>query len=80
MLKQAVNVFRISELRNRILFTLGVVAIFRLGYYLPIPGTNPAHFAAWIDATKASVGYLGFISAITGSSMQPFLLSLGIIP
>ncbi len=80
MLKQAINAFRISELRNRILFTLGVVAIFRFGYYLPIPGTNPAHFAAWIESTRQMGGYLGFISSITGSSMQPFLFSLGIMP
>lgn len=81
MLKQAVNVFRIPELRNRILFTLGVVAIFRFGFYLPIPGTNPEYLAAAIDATtRGATGYLGFISAITGSSMQPFLFSLGIMP
>lgn len=81
MLKQAVNVFRIPELRNRILFTLGVVAIFRFGFYLPIPGTNPEYLAAARDAaTQVGGGYIGFISAITGSSMQPFLFSLGIMP
>jgi preprotein translocase subunit SecY len=34
--------FRVPELRQRILFTLGMLAIFRLGAHIPVPGINPA--------------------------------------
>ncbi len=84
MIRQVVNVFRIDELRKKILFTLGALAVYRFGFYLPIPGTSASHLAEFIKQTgqlgEGGGGYLGFISAITGGSMQPFVFSLGIMP
>ena len=40
-----------TELRNRLLFTLGALIVFRLGTFLPIPGINPTSLFKWILAT-----------------------------
>ena len=84
MIRQVVNIFSIPELRKKILFTLGALAIFRLGSYVPIPGTNPAYLADILSRTGQLEGagsYLGFISAITGGRMNvPVLFCLGIMP
>ena len=83
MIRKIINIFRIAELRKKILFTLGAIVIFRLGSYTPIPGTNWGHLQRVMEQTgsiEGGGGYLGFISAITGGSMQPFLFCLGIMP
>ncbi len=40
MFQTLINVFRIPELRNKILFTLAMLAVFRIGHWIPIPGAN----------------------------------------
>lgn len=83
MIQKILNIFRIPELRKKILFTLGAIAIFRLGSYTPIPGTNWDHLFRVMKLSGSldpGAGYLGFISAITGGTMQPFLFCLGIMP
>jgi preprotein translocase subunit SecY len=83
MIRQAVNIFSIPELRKKVLFTLGAIVIYRLGSYMPIPGTSTAYLQQIISQTNsvdASGGYLGFIAAITGGSMHPFLFCLGVMP
>jgi preprotein translocase subunit SecY len=78
-----INVFRIPELRRKILFTLMIIAIFRLGCYIPIPGTSIAYLGQLAEkaAGEGGVGgYLDFIAIITGGRMQPFLFALGIMP
>ena len=46
MFKTLINVFRIPELRNKMLFTLFMLMIYRIGYHIPIPGVDQANFAA----------------------------------
>jgi len=80
-----VNVFKIPELRRKILFTILIIAVYRLGMYMPIPGTDPAlltRLAAQEETAEATGlgGYLNFIARITGGSFGPFLFSLGIMP
>ena len=54
MLKGITNAFRIPELRNKILFTLGILAIYRFGAYLPVPGVP---FRAMLEAySNAAAG------------------------
>ncbi len=83
MIRQAVNIFSIPELRKKVLFTLLAIVIYRLGSYIPIPGTSTAFLQQIISqsgSVDASGGYLGFIAAITGGSMYPFLFCLGVMP
>lgn len=80
MIGKILNIFRIPELRKKILFTIGAIAVFRLGAMTPIPGTSWNYLKDITGPAGAGGGYLGFISAITGGSMQPFLFCLGIMP
>jgi preprotein translocase subunit SecY len=82
-----VNIFKIPELRRKILFTLLVLAAYRLGMYIPIPGTDAGYLHALVSQEQAGMGgggglrdYLNFIARITGGSFQPFLFALGIMP
>src|SRR6185503_13046088 len=45
MFKTLINVFRIPELRNKVLFTLFMLMIYRIGYHVPIPGVDQGAFA-----------------------------------
>ena len=40
MLQAVFNIFRIPELRNRVLFTLGILVVYRMGFWIPIPGID----------------------------------------
>jgi preprotein translocase subunit SecY len=83
MIGKILNIFRIPELRKKILFTIGAIVVFRLGAMTPIPGTSWNYLQSIMEqsgSSDAAGGYLGFISAITGGSMQPFLFCLGIMP
>jgi preprotein translocase subunit SecY len=40
MLEKFLNIFRIPDLRKRVLFTLGILAVYRLGAWIPTPGVN----------------------------------------
>jgi len=83
-----VNVFKIPDLRRKILFTILIIAVYRVGMYMPIPGTHPEYLNALVAAEEEAGagggaglgGYLNFIARITGGSFGPFLFSLGIMP
>ena len=40
MLSTFLNIFKIPELRNKIMFTLGMLVIYRIGFYVPVPGVD----------------------------------------
>ena len=44
MFKTLVNIFRVPELRNKVLFTLMLLAIYRIGYHVPLPGVDQTQF------------------------------------
>jgi len=84
-----INVFKIPELRRKILFTVLILAVYRTGMFLPIPGTSPAYLESLVAQEQSTSGfesggglggYLSFIARITGGSFGPFLFSLGIMP
>ena len=71
------NAWAIEELRRKILYTLLILFIVRLGCYIPIPGVDVAFVAEQIGAS----GILGFMSMITGGALGNFtLFALGIGP
>ena len=87
MIASLVNIFKIPELRRKILFTLLIIVAYRMGMYIPIPGTDPGYLEQLLSADSQLGGgggglgdYLAFIARITGGSFQPFLFCLGIMP
>jgi len=87
VIESLINVFKIPELRRKILFTVLIIFMYRLGTYLPIPGTDGQYLVNLIAREQAETGsgggigeYLKFIAKITGGSFQPFLFALGIMP
>src|SRR6185503_13771499 len=76
------NIFKIPELRTRILWTFGLLIVYRLGSHIPLPGVNPAAVAAWNDQMQREGGDLfGLIQVFTGGAIGNLaLFSLGIMP
>ena len=72
------NSWKIDELRSRILFTLAMVAVFRLGCQIPTPGVNPDEVAKLFEGQQ---GVLGFLNMFSGGALERFsVFSLGIAP
>jgi preprotein translocase subunit SecY len=78
VLRAFVNAFKIPDLRKKILFTLGMIAIFRLGSYIPVPGIDVARLA---DLQNAQGGATQFIDLFSGGALTRFaVFALGIMP
>ena len=68
-----------TELRNRLLFTLGVLIIFRLGTFLPIPGINPIALQQFFE--QQSSGILGVFDTFSGGALGRMgIFALGVMP
>ena len=79
------NIFRIPELRRKILFTLGLLCIYRIGFAVPLPGVDQTAFAEAMKRTAEGGGAVGqmlnYFSVFTGGSLQKStLFGLGIMP
>ena len=73
------NVFRVPDLRNRILFTLGMLAIYRLGGHIPTPGVDALRFEEFVKQNAGS--FLGFIDLFSGGTFRRLtIFALGIMP
>ena len=85
MLNALINVFRIPDLRNRVLFTLGVLIIYRIGFWVPLAGVDQIALAeAAQTATDDASGFgkvLVYASIFSGGSFsQSTIFGLGIMP
>ncbi len=80
MLKILRDIFKIPELRRRILFTFGMLAIYRLGFYIFLPGIDHEVALKQQQGGDDLLGWLQYTRALTGGSFTPFLFSLGIMP
>jgi preprotein translocase subunit SecY len=73
------NVFRIPDLRNRVLFTLAMLAIYRLGGHIPTPGIDANQLERFFAANQGSL--LGFIDLFSGGTFRRLtVFALGIMP
>jgi len=54
MLQALVNVFRIPELRNKLLFTVAMLGVYRIGFWIPIPGVDQQLLKEFFEAQTAS--------------------------
>ena len=68
-----------KELRNRLLFTLGALIVFRLGTFLPIPGINPVALQQFFE--QQSSGILGIFDTFSGGALGRMgIFALGVMP
>ncbi len=75
------NIWKIDELRNRILFTLGILLVFRFGTFIVLPGVDPAALKAAIANNANPNDLLGLINMFTGGAFNnASILALGIMP
>ena len=73
------NALRIKEIRDRLLYTLGIILIFRLGSALPAPGVNTSYFQAFLASQSGDA--FNFFNAVTGGSFsQLSIFALNISP
>src|SRR5215218_4871517 len=80
MLQTFLNAFRIPELRKKIAFTAGMLALYRLGAYVPAPGIN-VDAVNDISQNFGGSNVLGFLNLFSGGSLQRFaVFALGIMP
>ena len=73
------NIFKIEELRKRILYTVLLILVYRLGCYVVIPGINPNELSAL--ASQTSEGLLGLLNVFSGGAFaNASIFALGVMP
>ncbi|MBV8845665.1 MAG: preprotein translocase subunit SecY [Bryobacterales bacterium] len=78
-LEAIANVFRVPDLRKRVLFTLGLLAVYRLGAFIPTPGVDTNRLNQFFQANSGSL--FGFIDLFSGGTFRRFtIFALGIMP
>lgn len=77
MLESFKSAFKVSELRTKLLYTLGMIFIFRLGAHIPVPGVIPERFAELVN----SGAIFGYFDIISGGALKNFsVFAMGIMP
>ena len=78
-MQQITDIFKIEDLKKRIFFVLGALAVYRLGATIPIPGINTAALQAIFEAQKGSL--LGVLDIFSGGALSRFsIFSMGVMP
>jgi preprotein translocase subunit SecY len=83
MLSAFANALKIPELRGKILFTFAMIAIYRLGSYIPVPGADYAAIRQFLDAPQnnGTNGAYNLINLFSGGALTQFaIFALGIMP
>ena len=75
------NVFRIAELRGRLLFTLGILAVYRLGIFISTPGVDHSAMTAYMESQRKAGGLVNLFNMFSGGALnQMSIFALGIMP
>ncbi len=75
------NVFRIAELRSRLIYTLALLAVYRIGIFINTPGVDRAAMNAFMDAQKQSGGLVSLFNLFSGGALEQMsIFGLGIMP
>ncbi len=78
-IETVVNIWKIEELRNKILLTLGLLLVYRFGAHVPLPGIDINKLSGLQDQTEGGIGWL--INVFTGGAFsQASVFALGIMP
>ena len=79
MFEKLANIFRIPDLRKRVLFTLAMLAVYRLGGHIPTPGINATLLAQFFQQNQGT--FLGFVDLFSGGQLRRLtVFALGIMP
>ncbi len=78
MIEAIKNAFRIPDLRKKILFTLAIIALYRVGAHVPVPGVDPVAVKELVTGAGSA---LGLLNLFAGGALENFaLFALGIMP
>src|SRR5258708_36603493 len=78
MFEKIANIFKIPDLRKRVLFTLGMLAVYRLGSHIPTPGINADMLAQFFNQNSGSA--LGLVDLFSGGNLPKLtVFALGIM-
>jgi preprotein translocase subunit SecY len=81
LLKSFIHMFNIAELRKKILFTLGILIVYRIGMHIPVIGVDIDKLAQLMSQTSRFTGFLSYIDLFSGGNLrQCTLFALGIMP
>jgi preprotein translocase subunit SecY len=73
------NIYAIPDLRNRVLFTFALLAVYRIGAFIPVPGVDPLALQEFATAMEGSM--LGFLNLFSGGALgRMTVFALGIMP
>jgi preprotein translocase subunit SecY len=79
MLSTLKNAFKVPDLKKRILFTLFLIAVYRLGSHIPVPGINREILQSSLDTSDNAL--LGFYDLISGGAIRNFsIFAMGVVP
>src|SRR5690349_11868995 len=79
MFEKLANIFRVPDLRTRVLFTLAMLAVYRLGAHIPTPGINSTLLQQFFDQNRGT--FLGFVDLFSGGNLRRLtIFALGIMP
>ena len=80
MLQRVLNIFKVADLRGKILFTLMIIGVYRLGAFVPAPGVDIEAVQLLRDQANEG-GILGFVQLFSGGALtQLSIFALGIMP
>ena len=85
LIQTITNVFKIDELRNKILFTLGMLVVYRIGFWIPLPGVNQSQLSEFFQRSaaenSAATRVAEYVAIFSGGSFaQSTIFGLGIMP
>ncbi len=73
------NLFKIPELKRRILYTFGLLAVYRVGVFIPTPGVNGQALTRYFESVQGTI--LGFFNMFSGGALEQMaVFALGIMP
>ncbi len=79
MIESLRNLFAVADLRNRVLFTLGMLGVYRIGHHIPTPGVNPEALQIMADQVRGTM--FGLYDMFTGGSLSRVtIFALGVMP
>src|SRR5215813_9951405 len=79
LLQAVANLFRIEDLRKRVLFTLALLAVYRVGAHIPTPGINTTVLDQYFQQAQGS--FLGIFDLFSGGNLRRLtIFALGIMP
>jgi preprotein translocase subunit SecY len=80
VLSRLANIFRVPDLRNKVIFTLAVIALYQIGANVPVPGVSWSQLQS-LESSASSSGVLGFLNLFSGGALVRLaVFGLGVMP